>query len=352
MKDCEKKFSICIPTFNRGERALDLVKKCLPNLNNDWELLILDNCSDRGDSYYKKIETLSQNHDQLNYIKHDSNRMFAGNFLACFDHSRSPIIMVCSDEDMPNIEFVKHSLSMMKNNLNLGLIAGSVSPLEGVTPGNSYNLPDAIYERGKDALLKYGFMRNYLSGGVYNKAKIFEYNLHERLRSGIAKHWAYPHLYLEILIAAKCDIQLSSLNCCFEGKAEATDIVESSITSTKDNHSLKYKPPYSFGARIDQFIALRDAAYEAASLLPEGFDIDTFFIMYLSLFSKYLRLVGLSNAPLYTENMMFPSFVQESLYSLARSAVVMYPEMRPYLSLMLEKLEEIFEGNKVKVSTS
>ena len=352
MKACEKKFSICIPTFNRGKRALDLVQKLLPNLKDDWELLILDNCSDKGGSYYKKIELLSKDYDKLSYIKHDSNRMFAGNFLACFDLSRSPVIMVCSDEDVPNIEFVEHSLSMIKTNSNLGLLAGSISPLEGVSPGNSFNLPDVIYERGKDALLKYGFMRNYLSGGVYNKAKVFEYELHERLRSGISKHWAYPHLYLEILIAAKCDIQLCSLNCCFEGKAEATDIVDSNITTTKDAQSLKYKPPYSFGARIDQFIALRDAAHEAASLIPEGFDIDTFFVMYLSLFSKYLRLVGLSNAPLYTENMMFPPFIQESLYSLARSAVVMYPEMRPYLSLMLEKLEEIFEGNKVKISTS
>ncbi|MDG1139103.1 MAG: glycosyltransferase [Opitutales bacterium] len=347
MSSCKTpSFTLCVPTFNRGNRVVELVSSCLPLMDDDWDLLVLDNCSDKFTSCYEEIQTLSKLSNQLNYIKHDSNRMFAGNFLACFDYSRSPLIMIISDEDIPNFEFIRYSILMISENPNLGLIAGSVTPQEGVTPGNSFNLPDAIFNKGKDALLKYGFMRNYISGGVYNRAKVLELDLQERLRSNITKHWSYPHLYLEILLAARCDIRLSSIVSCYEGQAEATDIVGPDLCS--GYHTEKYKPPYSFGARIDQFIALRDAAYEATSLLPEGFDLNTFFSMYISLFSKYLRLVGLSNAKLYIENTMFPALIQESLYHLARSSIVMYEELRPFTATILELLEETYEKNKLK----
>jgi glycosyltransferase involved in cell wall biosynthesis len=339
-------FSLCIPSFNRGNRVLELVKMCLPNLESDWEILVLDNCSVKYTSSYQEIEKLSRSNSRLRYIRHDHNRMVAGNVLACFDFAYSPVIMVISDEDLPNFEFVKYSLELIKSNPDLGLVLGSIVPQEGVTPGNSMNLPTVFFQKGEQALRLYGFFRNYISGGIYNRQKVISLGLQERLRSGLAKHWAYPHLYLEILLAAKCDIQMSNMASCFEGASEPTDVID--LNQGGDYHDFDFKPPYSFGARLDQFVILRDAAYEAVELYNNDFDAELFVDIYLQLFKKYLRLVGQVNAPMYRNNRLFPSFLQASLYQLCRSSIVMYEELRPHLSKVLGYVDEVYEEGRIK----
>ena len=91
-------FTICIPTFNRGERALELVNTVLPNLEENWSLMVLNNNSFDGTEFYDKIEELGREHSNLEYI-----------FIMCQSIGFPPIstigfglISVSSERRVPN----------------------------------------------------------------------------------------------------------------------------------------------------------------------------------------------------------------------------------------------------------
>jgi glycosyltransferase involved in cell wall biosynthesis len=48
-------FSICVMTYNRGDKALKAAETLLPNLDNDWELLVLDNASAKETESYQQL---------------------------------------------------------------------------------------------------------------------------------------------------------------------------------------------------------------------------------------------------------------------------------------------------------
>ena len=78
------KFSICVPSYNRGNKALTMALQILPEMDDDWELLILDNASELENEAYQKIQELSESDSRLRYIRHDVNRMMYGNFSGVF----------------------------------------------------------------------------------------------------------------------------------------------------------------------------------------------------------------------------------------------------------------------------
>jgi len=62
----KSELTICIPTYNRGERALKNVNYLLENLEENYSILVLDNASTNQTQFYKKIE-------EINYLEQISN---------------------------------------------------------------------------------------------------------------------------------------------------------------------------------------------------------------------------------------------------------------------------------------
>ena len=56
----KSKFTICIPTYNRGKRALKLVENLLLNLKEDQSVLVLNNASTVETEAYLKIKNISE----------------------------------------------------------------------------------------------------------------------------------------------------------------------------------------------------------------------------------------------------------------------------------------------------
>lgn len=330
-------FSICVPSFNRGLKALKMILTILPNMDNNWELLILDNASDNELESYQQIEILAQLDHRLRYVRHSTNLGFHGNFLAAFDHAKSAHIMLISDEDFANLAMIRKVLPNLHARPDLAVLRGGVLPLEGQYPRNSYNSADIIFSKGEEALLNYSLTYNYMSGIIFNREILLKNGLIELLRNGINSNSIYPHLYLELLACAMFDAATTSEISCFEGEEQHN------MGNTPSN----YSPPYSFGSRIDQFIALRDAIRQAIALMPEPFDNKLFIDMYLLLCEKYMRLITLVNYPLYVKHQLDLSLLQDSMLRIFGAAIYTYPDLEPFEDYTFTEIHKIYSRYKM-----
>jgi len=341
----KSQFTICIPTFNRGKRALEQVEFLLANIKKkwNWSILVLDNDSNKEIKYYNKIKKLSKVNKILTYIKHDKNCYFHGNYLASITMSKTKYIMIMSDEDRPNVKDLNKVLSKILNDNNIGIIRGSIKSMVPNWYANSIQHINNYYHAGKEALEHYAFSNNYLSGTIYNRNIILNYHLHKRLESNLGKHAIYPHLYLESLLCAISDIKMVSRILSFEGVNEQT-IDESGMILGDVS---VYKAPYTFGGRIDLMILLRDAVYEALGLIDKDIDMKLFFGLYFKIVEKTFFLISKVNSPLYISSKLNIKYLQESLLYCAYASILEYKEFKQIEDNIKEILNKIYIKYKI-----
>ena len=96
-----KYFSICIPSYNRGHRALELIRRLLDmdciRHNGNIEIIVSDNGSTEYTAEYNEIKLMTD--DILIYNRLDVNSNFYGNYNAVVKASRGQWCMLLSDED-------------------------------------------------------------------------------------------------------------------------------------------------------------------------------------------------------------------------------------------------------------
>lgn len=336
-------FSICVPTYNRGLTVLTMVVNLLPTLDDNWELLILDNASTHEADSYQKVAQFTQLDPRLRYVRHDSNRGFQGNMLAAFDHARSAHIMLISDEDFANPAMIRKVLPRLQAAPDLAVMRGSVESLKGQIPRNTCKQQNKQFAKGSEALLNFCLNNTYLSGIIFNRALLIKSGVIDILRTGIQANSIYPHLYLELLACALFDAESTEEIACFEGEEKLSE----------GNQPNEYRPPYSFGSRIDQFIVLRNSIHQAVSLMPGDFDHQLFMQMYLRLCHRYMRLISLVNKSLYINNHLHLGLLQDSLFQIMGAAIFAYPELAFYGEGLFAAIQKIYSEFKIKdTSTS
>jgi hypothetical protein len=274
---------------------------------------------------------MSEKYPQLNYIRHEYNRGFHRNFLACFEMANSPYIMIMSDEDFANPEMIREVLPLLHEYPQVGIMRGSIAPMEGVSPKNSNSRPDASFKRGEEALLGFTFSNNYFSGIIYHRQLLTDLGLIERLSQGIERNAIYPHLYLDLLACALTDVVTTTKIACFEGREQM--MVE--------NMPSNYAPPYSFGSRVDQFIILRDSSYEAVSLIGEPFDKALFAAVYLRLCEKYMFLITQVNGPMYLQHGIHPGLLHQAMLYICGAAISLSSEISDFESYLFEEIKKL-----------
>jgi|GEM_PF-1116842 len=339
--------TICIPTYNRGERALKNVNYLLENLEKTYTILVLDNASTNGVEFYKKIENISRTNNQVTYIKHQTNLQFYGNYLSCFKYAKSDYIIIISDEDFANLKELKSVLEQIKEDKNLGAYKGSIQPHEDlVNLGNSTIFSDTSFSVGEEAIKSFPFSNNYITGMIYNLNLIKKYKLLDILEKNITKHKNYPHIYFDMLICAKCNVKLSSKVVALEGASE--------LTNTKDEqgnqaYSFDHIVLYGFGERINQFFSLRDGIWDAVELLNVKNSNDKFLIfinIYAKLVEKYFYLISKVNMNAYKQNHLEESLLNEAFYYICASGIFAYPQIKPYEKEVANILSAIYQQYK------
>ena len=338
-KNKQIKFTICVPSFNRGSLAYKSVKHMLSNLPEDCSILVLDNASTNEVEYYNKIKKLSKKNEQLKYIRHSVNRMAEGNYLACFELAESKYMMWISDEDLISLSYIKYLLKQFKKNRELGILRGSIGTQKGVVKSQATIHKEVSLKAGKEAITHYCFTNNYMSGTVYNLKLIKKYNLLKYLQDNLALNKAYPHLYFELLIAVKCDVMQSSHIAIYEGKMK--EIVHDN--GVRENFNI-YQYPFAFGSRLDQMIPLRNGLIEAVTLM-KGTDAD-FINLYIKLVIKYFFLISLPNSYLYKANNMDMDYLKKATYNFCCAAIMAYPTLENYHDDIIKLINNVYDEYK------
>jgi glycosyltransferase involved in cell wall biosynthesis len=327
------KFTICIPTWNRGHVALRQVLHTLPLIEPDWELLVLDNCSTANTEGYREIESLSMMDHRVRYVKHAENLGFHGNILASIKLAKSAYLQIISDEDYSNPKTVQDAIATLDEFPEVGLIRGSIGPIAGMVPRNSVTYADQFLTAGRHALGDFSFT-NYVSGIIYNK-KLLEFKgIAQKFEVGLSCNpmiAVYAHVYLDILISASCAVISSGEIVCFEGEE---------LSYAPDTKAIAETFPYTFAGRLEQVIGFRDAFREVCS--PDQLnDLSLLMHLYIRLVHKYCTLFHIDSF-LYVERGLSLGALSESMRYFFIAACEI-DEFLPVLSVVHDMVHERFE---------
>ena len=336
------KISLCMPTYNRGKLAYFNVKHIIKNLKSNWELVVLNNGSCNEEDYYKKINNISNKIENVNYISKPQNTEFVGNFIDSFKYSTGKYIIFVSDEDRFNFKNFTNFIKFLDENPDLAAIRPSISKAKGLKIQNAFKKENRIFDKGYDAIVNFSLWNSYLTGMVYNREKVIDLGLLKKLEKRFVKNRFYPHVYLDMLISAKCRVANSSISIATEGKAQ--NIQTGNLKEVFDDWE-NYCGPYTFGSRLDQFIVERDGLYEATCLINNEFNTDIFFNAYLQLCVKFLRNVLVANMPMYEKHDIDIFYLNETAYQFLISSVRNYKNFEFYskvLSSEIRRISKIF----------
>jgi hypothetical protein len=320
-------FTLCIPSYNRGTRLLAYLKSITANLNESWPILVLDNASSIQRDDYKAIEEMSHVTPGLNYIRHENNLLFEGNFLSMFDLVQTDFFMVISDEDETNFDFVRELCPQLPNLKEVGAIRPSLGPKANSARRQSTIFEDKLFAPGPEAISRFGLTGNYISGAIYNRKLLTELGFVLQLEKNMLEHRTYPHLYMNILAAGSTKTLFMSDISCFE-----------SLPEEVSSREIDYFGAYSFGSRTDQFLALRNAMLEAILNTNEDFDAAGFYQCYMTLCTKYLMLVAYVNSPMYEAHSIEHATLARTFVLFCLASAQKMPAYREYSAVVEQHL--------------
>lgn len=323
--------TICIPTYNRGEILLKNLKKIISQNEERFPILILENFSEKT-IYYDEIEEIASKSLNLTFKRNEKNILFEGSLLKFFDLVDTAYMYIISDEDVPNFTFLEYYNKILFNNRVIGCVRPSIGPLDGRTRLNSYVYKTKSYHPSLEAISEFATVGNYISGQIYNVDLSQELGIHDRLRTNISAQKSYPHLYLNMLFASQSITVFT----------EAIGVYEDTPSTDTDIVTKDYYGVYSFGSRIDQFLALRDALFECAVYLdPDGYCDDDMMHAYLKLVSKFLFLISRPNRLSYENKELSIEQLLNSFWIFAKSASSekeFYLKNEKYMEEIIQKM--------------
>lgn len=205
--------SICIPTWNRGNLALNNVKTLLQlPYDSEIEFVISDNGSTKYMDEYAEIKKIADS--RVKYFRFDENMGAIINFENVITIANGKFALLLSDEDKINLESLGHYMSLLKRNHKIGLIRSATS--------NVYtNLENGYFSAGYDALKNIFLRNNYISGMIYNRKLFNEYDVKQFVsdNSDNAACIFYPHMCWDSIMALHGDVILDKNVLVLEGKS-------------------------------------------------------------------------------------------------------------------------------------
>jgi len=332
--------TICIPTYNRGSLLLKNLDAIIPGLTEDWPLLIVDNGSTTNKSSYKQIEKIANQNPLINYVRQPWNNEFIGNIITSIELVDTNFILFVSDEDIPNFEFLKNQYEFLKCNTDIAAIRTStMSNGEETVQNLGGTFDNESLNPGLDAVVKFAMNGNYLSGQIFNAKLTKSSGILEALKTSKLSQNYYPHMYLNMKLAARFKTKFSSEVSAIIGPPCA-DENDGSLSSVNG-----YFGAYSYGNRLDQFVAFRDALVECVNDINGEIDVSRLYLAYLSIFHKYMQMILLSNGVQYVNHGMNIKLLARTFSQFALSAANAFPlfhDVKDELSVSIMEIEDAF----------
>ncbi|SEM24579.1 hypothetical protein SAMN04487770_13023 [Butyrivibrio sp. ob235] len=189
--------AITMPTFNRGKKALENVKR-LQALLYDEEVafVICNNSSTEETEYYDEIEKLSHSDSRIKYFIKPS-KCFMDSAENVFRFNEAKYTLFCSDEDFIIGENFGYALEELNRRPQFGVYCFGVR-------GENYYLDDKPIEKPPGSFgLQGGFGCNYMTGTCIKPEEIEKNDLinrYSKYRENNEYYYHYTHcVYLAYL---------------------------------------------------------------------------------------------------------------------------------------------------------
>ena len=163
-------FTIGIPTYNRGHRALDTVNQLLKDrvryhMEDEVEILVSDNASEKNTEGYERIKELSENNTNLVYYRADSNGLLLGNIYNIISLAKGQFCLMLSDEDMVFFAGLICYIKYLEKHPEIAV-------MKGWSNANYQSLRPIYQSKGVGALTAFYLKGNYISGIIWNRSII------------------------------------------------------------------------------------------------------------------------------------------------------------------------------------
>jgi glycosyltransferase involved in cell wall biosynthesis len=120
MLNNSKLISICIPTYNGGETIENTLNNIIPQLSDDFEVIVSDDCS--SDNTVKLVESIQAHCDKIKLFKNNINLGMDGNFHMSTQLATGKYVWFCGQDDILGDNVLKKTHDMIVNNKNIGII--------------------------------------------------------------------------------------------------------------------------------------------------------------------------------------------------------------------------------------
>ncbi len=208
--------TIGIPTYNRGNRALQNVWNCLDSAYDaEIEVLVSDNASTVQTEGYEEIRNIED--ARLTYTRLPENRQFLGNIENLFAKAKGKYLLLISDEDYVIMENLSYYLALIRNSEDVGMIRSSVTGHE-----NTIRFPTIQYTKGTEAFVGIFLNDNYMSGAIYRN-DAYVSRILESIRTKYKENEAfiyYPHMFLDAIVSERYHVVKDSTYLIFTGEEE------------------------------------------------------------------------------------------------------------------------------------
>lgn len=115
--------SICIPTYNYGKFIADAIESVLAQTFGDFELLVVDNCSD--DDTPQRVAHYVKKDNRIRYFRNDTNIGMVGNWNRCLELARGQYVKILCADDLLEPHCLEKSLEMIESNPMVALVSSA-----------------------------------------------------------------------------------------------------------------------------------------------------------------------------------------------------------------------------------
>ncbi|WP_313892578.1 glycosyltransferase [Psychrobacillus sp.] len=295
--------SICIPSFNRGNRAYENIIHLLQSKYDEEIEFIVSNNGTQNDTqkYYEKIKDIEDT--RVKYFSFEENKGFALNCSKACELAEGEYILLLSDEDLVDFNVLDKIMDeLMRSKETLAIVR--TSTIRQSKPA----VKNAV--QGKDALLTFMLTSNYMSGIILNnnllkKHKGIEY-VKENLDNKVC--YNYPHMFWELLLGQYGNVLGTDLVLVHEGKAEKTEVELIKLSGNK-TEIYSYA---TFEGRLEQHKGFF-TIFKHLDICKE--DPNLFREMYIRLCAKTLFLVSHSLSAFYKNTDINTSTMLDEAYA-------------------------------------
>lgn len=211
--------SILIPSYNRGEKALNAVREiCNSYYDSEIEIIVSDNASTLGLEGYQAIRDMGD--ARVRYHRNERDVGYFENAMGLLDMAKGKFSVLSSDEDVMDISSLPFYLNLIYRNSDCGSFY-----MGGIGGNFGLKLLEFMRCQGWNAITD-SINSNYVTGSAYNMDLLRKLELTDFIRQNKDNRmvYIYPHCVLNLRLSLMSDRTVCGQPpLWFAGEAEEVD---------------------------------------------------------------------------------------------------------------------------------